>query len=355
MSRKSARRPRVFGTGLIALDVVSESKDSKPQLFAGGTCGNVLAILSHLGWTATPIGRLDTEFAGTFVRSDLQRWGVDTSLLSLSPTARTPVIFQKIRTDRNGVPYHTFSFYCPECGHRVPGFQPVTARTVESIKHLVTCVDVFFVDRVSKGAIVLAESIADSEGLIVFEPASSDGSKAFKRMVELAHIVKYSNERLDDLGMAARDSPHVEVQTLGRGGLRYRTRGRHWSHMDAEPLIDLKDAAGAGDWLTAGLIHAFRGKTAQKMREIRNSELTKALSFGQSLAAWNCQFVGARGGMYSNCVSEIDRLSKRWLNAKVMSIQKAASESEDGPLASFCMTCSADKTASPVRSAGRSA
>src|SRR5262245_39516594 len=100
MSKKSARRPRVFGTGLIALDVVSESKDSKPQLFAGGTCGNVLAILSHLGWTATPIGRLDTEFAGTFVRSDLRRWGVDTSLLSLSPTARTPVIFQKIRTDR---------------------------------------------------------------------------------------------------------------------------------------------------------------------------------------------------------------------------------------------------------------
>lgn len=44
-------RPAIAGTGLIALDVVIPNEPrSLPQLWAGGTCGNVLTALAYLGW-----------------------------------------------------------------------------------------------------------------------------------------------------------------------------------------------------------------------------------------------------------------------------------------------------------------
>ena len=52
-------RPAVTGMGLVALDmVITEPSDREPRFFAGGTCGNVLTILSYLGWAATPVARL---------------------------------------------------------------------------------------------------------------------------------------------------------------------------------------------------------------------------------------------------------------------------------------------------------
>ena len=48
-------RPSIFGTGLIALDLVISSDPATPvQSWVGGTCGNVLSILAYLGWDAFP-------------------------------------------------------------------------------------------------------------------------------------------------------------------------------------------------------------------------------------------------------------------------------------------------------------
>ena len=51
-------QPTVFGLGLVALDVILDPCAVQPLLYSGGTCGNVLTILSYLGWEARPIARL---------------------------------------------------------------------------------------------------------------------------------------------------------------------------------------------------------------------------------------------------------------------------------------------------------
>jgi fructokinase len=59
----SRLRPTITGTGLVALDVVCNAQSQcVPAFFAGGTCGNVLTILSYLGWRAMPISRLSHGF-----------------------------------------------------------------------------------------------------------------------------------------------------------------------------------------------------------------------------------------------------------------------------------------------------
>ena len=58
----SVVQPKVFGTGLIALDlVIGPDPESPVRSWAGGTCGNVLSILSFLGWDAYPIARMNGD------------------------------------------------------------------------------------------------------------------------------------------------------------------------------------------------------------------------------------------------------------------------------------------------------
>jgi fructokinase len=345
-------KSRIAGMGLVALDVICEAGQQQATFLAGGTCGNVLMILSYLGWHAIPLARLGEETPAELVKADMARWGVDTSLVGLKPSARTPVVVEKLRKDRNGIPFHTFSFHCPECGHRLPGFQPVTANAIDSARSVVESADVFFVDRVSKSAILLAEVATKADAIVVFEPPSCDGSKSFQRMVELSHVVKYSHERIDELTVPrVAGRPRVEIQTLGRGGLRFRTRlsgfdGR-WQHLQAEPVDRLADSAGAGDWLTAGFLFAACRKGRASFDRSSREVLLRAFSVGQTLAAWNSRFVGARGGMYSSDRARIPAIIARALACRQIPLPVVETNLlQVNTAKQICLSCSRNRSAS---------
>ena len=128
-------RPKVFGTGLIALDlVVGPDPDTPARSWAGGTCGNVLSILAYLGWDAYPIARMNDDVASDRVRADMKRWGVHLDWANCTPTAHTPIIVQEIRRRRDGRPDHRFSWSCPHCGKWLPPFKAITVDAAEKIK-----------------------------------------------------------------------------------------------------------------------------------------------------------------------------------------------------------------------------
>ncbi len=340
-TRQTASQPTVFGLGLVALDVVLERGGSEPALYAGGTCANVLTILSYLGWNARPIARLGNDPAASVVRSDLRRWGVDLALSNMGPAAKTPIVVERVRVDRNRVPFHSFSFCCYECGSRFPGFRPVTAMAVAELANLRPPPDVLFVDRASKSGVVLAEAYAELATLVVFEPQTIDESRSCRKLLDLAHIVKYSHERVGELPLRASRNRILEVQTLGRGGVRFRT-GRQWDYLEAKDVRDLRDAAGSGDWLTAGVIHSLGGRWRGTGEGIDASTVEGALAVGQRLAAWNCSFAGARGGMYSARLNELTSMVEGAVGGE------AASTGEEKPLThlalSICARCSGRST-----------
>ncbi len=138
----------------------------------------------------------------------------------------------------------------------------------------------------------------------MFEPSGSGDKRLFREALKHAHILKYSNERMNELtGLLAADGPLLEIETLGCEGLRYRTkRGTRkadkWQSAPAYHVSDVKDAAGAGDWCTAGIIHLLGRKGRAGLESCNDGMIRKAIQFGQALAAWNCRHDGARGGMY---------------------------------------------------------
>ena len=322
--------PRVFGTGLIALDlVIGPDPDAPVRSWAGGTCGNVLSSLAYLGWDAYPIARMNNDVASERVRADMMRWGVHLDWANCAPTAHTPIIVQQIRRRKDGRPDHRFSWSCPHCGKWLPPFKAITVDAAEKIKPALAGASVFFLDRLSRGILTLAAEASARGALVVFEPSNKSTHKLMAEALALAHVVKYADHRLAGVdGVMASDSTVLlEVQTLGDQGLRYRHRlGRdvsRWMHLEGVPAPRLADTCGAGDWCTAGLIAKTAVGGRKGFRRASALGVRSALRYGQALAAWNCSFEGARGGMYAISQQEFERQITSLLDGRSDDIKSA--------------------------------
>jgi fructokinase len=312
--------PLALGTGLVALDVVvTEGNDQPARYWAGGTCGNVLLALRYLGWQSAPVCRFREGEAATRVLSDLHHWRVSSDFITVTHDGSTPIIVQKIARNRAGEPYHAFSWRCPTCGTRLPGYKPVLASTAHDLADRLDQPKVFFFDRVSRGSLVLARAAAERGAVVIFEPSGIGNPTLFREAWEVAHVVKYSHERLHELppDVESASGERLQVETLGPEGLRYRSRLpgcrlRSWQRLEAIPVEHMKDAAGAGDWCTAGIIHKLAQAGTKSLRHVDDAGLRDSIRYGQALAAWTCGFEGARGGMYSvardSFESQVDRI-----------------------------------------------
>lgn len=297
---KSGQKSRVIAAGLCALDIVFGLDDPAPKFYAGGTCGNVVAGLAFLGWESTPIARLGHDVAGDFVRQDLQRWGVDTSLLGLAPSGATPIVLEKIQLSKNGMPKHRFLWNCPDCGSYFPPFRPVLHTQVADLKTKLGRPEIFYADRVSRSTVELAKHFHEGGSLVYFEPSAAGDPKQFREMLQLCDVLKYSAQRARSFSELLRDhKAYLEIETLGEDGLRFRTRRSFASwHVVAAYEVKIKDTAGSGDWTSVGFMSEMLRGGKKSLEKCTKQNVFSCLERAQAFAALNCQFEGPRGGMY---------------------------------------------------------
>lgn len=306
MSREAYQHSCV-GTGFIVLDVIRNTVGigATEKRFAGGSCGNVLAILAYFGWTARAVGRIGDDHPGRELLADLEKWGVHTELLQVEAGRGTPIIVQENYLDARGRPRHRFSRVCPVCGASLPAYRPLLTSEAATIAAKLPSHSVFYFDRVAPGTLELAQKSRANGALVVFEPSGIKDERLFAECLRTAHIVKYANDRIEGIhDVVAKAKVPIEIETLGAKGLRLRVRSNGrvgaWKDLPAFSAPELRDAAGSGDWCTAGLIHGLMTSGNSVEQLVRDSSaVVLATRLGQALAALNCGFEGARGLMYA--------------------------------------------------------
>lgn len=294
------------GTGFIVLDVIRTSvgPSATEKRYAGGSCGNVLTILSYFGWNANAVGRIGDDHVGHELVEDLWKWRVNTKLLQMEAGRGTPIVVQENYLDARGHPRHRFSRACPVCGATLPAYRPLLTSDAATIAAKLPAHSVFYFDRVAPGTLELAQKSRERGALVVFEPSGIKDERLFAECLKASHIVKYANDRIEGVHeIVAKAKVPVEIETLGAKGLRLRARvnGRAgaWKELAAFSAPELRDASGAGDWTTAGIIHCLMGKRTSADQAVADIEaVVLATQQGQALAALNCGFDGARGLMY---------------------------------------------------------
>ncbi len=286
----------VLSNGYIALDVVKTSDGT--WLRSGGTASNVAGNLAFLGWSSALLGVIGADDAGRIVKDDLESAGVNTSRLRLLPDAGTPIVLHRI--DVRG---HRYSFGCSLCGRRYVRHRPVSNEDVRDALESMGLASVFFFDRPSAGAVAMARSHAAAGRLVFYEPSTTGRADGHREAATLAHVVKYSAERAKSFREPIPDDAGVlQIITYGQDGLAFRLRDTTWRRQGGFTTAAV-DAAGAGDWLTAVLIHLL----PTDVDAWTDDSVWETLSTAQAAAAISCTLPGARSLASSVTREELTR------------------------------------------------
>jgi fructokinase len=272
----------VHASGFVVLDLLVADGKMKPVV--GGTAANVATNLALLGWQSSVSALLGDDRAGREIVRQLSEYGVHTSNVVLDPKVRTPVLLHEVVTGR-----HRFRFSCPHCGAKYAKFRPLAPTCAPSAPETA----IHFFDRASSYAIKIAQSVRD-QAVVVFEPGTPGRPPATAALAAASHILRVSS----DLGIDAAaegTSSQVQIVGLGEAGVRYRLAGEQdWTHLDSRLDGPLVDAAGAGDWLTSGMLSTIPLECVSD-GSLQSADLEKAVENGLLLAAGCCQFEGTRG------------------------------------------------------------
>lgn len=287
------------GAGLISLDVlIRDGKKFPVAYYVGGTCGNVMMILSHMGWDSYPIARLDGTRDTNRILADMKKHNVHTDFITTDDDGKTPVIVQRNFVTKDGIPTHKFESRNGK-GHFFLDFRSLTVKQADAVIESVEFTPkVFFFDRVSPAILRLAATFKEKGSVIFFEPSSKGGSAGqFDKCVAVADIVKFADQRIPDTSPFDGLADKLIIQTLGAKGLRYRLNSE-WIHLEPVLNENVVDTAGAGDWTAAALINVlFKDKEARSIERFTQTEMEKFLNEAQKMGAESCSYEGARGMM----------------------------------------------------------
>lgn len=291
-------RPSIAGAGFVTLDVTLDQAFRVTYRGVGGTTGNVLSILAFLGWRSVPVVRVGSDAIGREVLREFSALGIDVRHMGADASLETPLTFQ-FAAQPSGAP--RYGFECPSCGKARRFRRELIDTGFRAALDDVSSTNVFFFDRVTPGAVEMAQTARESGAVVFFEPSTIGPDAAlFAMALRASHVVKYSAERIAGSVSDLLDSGFVEIQTMGARGLRFRKHSLapDWVTLPALPVSGIADTSGAGDWCSAGFIHAL-DQLAQDCapQDLSYNKIYDSLRKAQAIAALSCRHIGARGLM----------------------------------------------------------
>lgn len=332
-SASAPRRARsLVAAGYTPLDIVAYNH--RVWHAAGGTAGNVAAILSFLGSRTFIVADVGDDLAGRRVRQDLKKANVDVSYLRLNPRIRTPRLVHRITAGG-----HRFEFRCPSCHHAFPPSRPLTIDRADDVSAALETPDVCFIDRLNPATLRLAEKLHESGSVVVYEPSRPARPPLEHRMLAIARLVKYAHDCRADLATIEPRRGQAWIETRGAAGARYRVGTTKWRASPAfsYPVID---AGGAGDWTTAGLIH-----TLDLRARVTLPRVGDALRWSQALAAVSCGAPGARGLARQQSAEDVLRSAQFLEQRQDSEVQSATRRWRESPSPdAACRWCLATNT-----------
>ena len=274
------------GTNGMGMPLYTQNPDGAPA--------NVLAQSALLGSRTAFIGKVGQDSFGTFLRSVMERNGIDTRALVTSEEVHTTLAF--VQLDACGD--RSFSFY------RNPGAD-ILLRESEVDYELIRQSHIFhfgslsLTDEPARSATVAAVHAARGSGcLISYDPnyrpplwPSQDAARtAMLKLLPLADILKLSEEELTlltgetglDTGTAALavQGPALILISLAERGAYFR-RGALCGLVPAFQ-VDTVDTTGAGDAFLGAILHRLRHKTLEEIRRLGEDELREIVRFGNA-------------------------------------------------------------------------
>ena len=311
MIQHKGKTPHLLTAGYLTLDLVVRDLVARDYWHsAGGTAGNVSIFASALGLDVSLLARVGEDQRGHRVLSDVTAAGINATGIERVPSLATPGIVELITGTPEGD--HRFTHRCPVCAIQLPKQAVVSYTAAKRQVKSVNQFDAFFFDRATSATLLLAAAAHEAGLLVMFEPPNIPRTDRALRAAELSDIVKTSRRpgyRERDWELRPDAATRFIVETLGPKGVRVRHRSStewgEWQNIPPFPAGQIKDTAGAGDWMTAGLLTTL----LPQKDTIGIDPLLASIECGQRLSAISIAFDSPAGALTSLGSSTIERIA----------------------------------------------
>ncbi len=304
-------KKRIEGCGFSCIDYIKT--DDFIITDVGGTCANVLSILSFLGWNSTI---WIPEYEDRTLYDWLEERGV-----ACYEYVKTQKRIPKILQCYDGGNRHFFYTRCPICSKRLA---ESSVPSQKQISVQMPAADVFFCDRISEGVLERSAHTVSNGGITMYEPNGLRFYSQFLNFCRHFDIVKFSKDKIPENWQERLRTDLKEEQTKllivteGEQGLQFSYKQSEkefsaWVFLNASHIEEGKDSSGAGDWLTAAFLYYFLLPMNSTSNLFKYEEIKRSLEAAMELAALSCKEIGAQGILHSrDCI---------WLTEKILGIE----------------------------------
>jgi sugar/nucleoside kinase (ribokinase family) len=262
---------------------------------AGGTCGNVMCMLAHLGWTAMPQVKLCEE--GRTLAHSLAQYGCDTRYVSIVDGGGFSGMECTHRRNRTTGEHELGLHGFGPNGSRFRRITELRARDEVPmfLSGLAGIPDVYFFDHGEAGPRMIAQELRKRGALIFHECENSTDWRKFIKSVEVADVVKFSDENVANLSFVDDYPDKLYIQTQGGKGMQFKLCGGDWIHVPAVPVSEVVDWEGCGDTTTAVFLNELAKIGLPKVVSLTEQQVVAALSEAARMAAKCTQYYGSKG------------------------------------------------------------
>ena len=303
----------VEGSGFICMDYIQSEKGVICDV--GGTCANVLSILSFLGWKSS---LWMPSYADDSLSSNLVSRGIHLEYF-IKTRKRLPCVVQI--NDKKSREHH-FITKCPMCGSRLAETLLPNKKQVEKWNDDSS---LFFCDRISEGILERARNITESNGITMYEP---NGFRTYNQLLDSCkkfHVIKFSDEKVpykiqQNLLNALRyENTQLIIVTQGEKGTRFAVKPEwKWVEVRNNTSIKIEDSSGAGDWLTAVFLNYIIPEIRRGELEFGRDRVSEGLRLAMKAAELSCSQIGAQGIMHNRtCIHELERIVEEPLSSSI--------------------------------------
>ena len=270
----------VISLGELLIDFISTDGGVTFRRAAGGAPANVAVACSRLGLKSGFIGKVGDDGFGRFLRSTLQRKGVDVSRVYLKKGARTTLAF--VLVDADG-----------ECHFQFNRGADALLRPEEIDTEYVRSSRVFHFGSISlisepaRKAALKAVRVARNSGLTVtYDPnlrlnlwgSTKEARKWIGVGLEMAEVVKLNEEELKFMfGPGIEEGAENVLETADKVFVTLGKRGCYYADESSRGYsgpyrVKVIDRTGAGDGFMGGVIYGtLKGWGAERTASFSNA------------------------------------------------------------------------------------
>lgn len=262
----------------------------------GGTCGNIMCLLARMGWDARPQLKIADSDEGRKLASSLADYGCDLRYVSaVRGGGFSGMICTHRRNRQTGERELGLRSFGPD-GSR---FRKITELRVRDevpafLDKVEDTPDVYFFDHNEAGPRAIASELHRRGALVYYECENSRDPKKFLKSVEVADIIKFSDENLSNLSLCEGYGDKLFIQTCGADGLQFKLRGGDWIKVDPVKADNVTDTEGCGDTITAVFLDQIYRMGFPSITSLTDEQVRNALKAAAAKAALCAQSYGTK-------------------------------------------------------------